>query len=75
MLLRSSCPRSLWTIAQGKLDQINRVQEIGELAISLANRLESLRGSSGKISYMLQKRITRCSTIIIHNRNIPGLEI
>jgi proteic killer suppression protein len=34
----------LWPNAQRKLDQINRVREIGELAIPPANRLERLRG-------------------------------
>ena len=43
-LARSCCPRSLWANAQRKLDQINRVREIGELAIPPANRLERLRG-------------------------------
>jgi len=43
-LARSCRPRSLWSIAQRKLDQINRVREIGELAIPPANRLERLRG-------------------------------
>ena len=38
------CPRSLWAIAQRKLDQINRVREIVELTIPPANRLERLRG-------------------------------
>lgn len=43
-LARSCCPRFLWTIAQRKLDQINRVREIGELSIPPGNRLERLRG-------------------------------
>ena len=41
---RSCAPVSLWAIAQRKLDQINRVREIGELAIPPGNRLERLIG-------------------------------
>ena len=41
---RRCCPRSLWEIAQRKLDQVNRVREVGELAIPPGNRLERLRG-------------------------------
>ena len=41
---RRTCPRTLWTVARRKLDQINRVQELRELAVPPGNRLESLRG-------------------------------
>lgn len=41
---RRCCPRDLWAIVRRKLDQINRVREIGELAIPPGNRLEHLRG-------------------------------
>lgn len=43
-LARRCCSQSLWSIARRKLDQINRVREIGELAIPPANHLERLRG-------------------------------
>ena len=43
-IARSCCPRSLWAIAQRKLDQINRVRDIVELAIPPGNRLERLHG-------------------------------
>lgn len=41
---RKCCPRSLWAIARRKLDQINRVGEVGELSVPPGNRLERLRG-------------------------------
>ena len=37
---RGTCPQALWTVARRKLDQINRVQELRELAIPPGNRLE-----------------------------------
>lgn len=41
---RRTCPRTLWTVAWRKLDQVNRVQELREVAVPPGNRLESLRG-------------------------------
>ncbi|NOZ21886.1 MAG: plasmid maintenance system killer protein [Planctomycetes bacterium] len=41
---RRTCPKALWTAAQRKLDQINRVRELRELAVPPGNRLERLRG-------------------------------
>ena len=41
---RRCCPRVLWETAQRKLDQVNRVREVDELAIPPGNRLERLRG-------------------------------
>jgi len=38
------CPRSVWAIARRKLDQLNRVRDLRELAIPPGNRLERLRG-------------------------------
>jgi len=42
----SCCPRSLWAVAQRKLDQIHRVRGVGELAIPPGNRLKRLRGKN-----------------------------
>ena len=44
---RRICPRVLWEIARRKLDQINRVRDIRELAVPPGNRLERLRGDRG----------------------------
>jgi len=58
---RSCCPRSLWTIAQRKLDQINRVLEIGELSIPPGNRLERLRGDrEGQYSIRINQKFRIC---------------
>ena len=40
-----ACPRILWSIARRKLDQINRVRDLRDLAIPPGNRLERLRGN------------------------------
>lgn len=58
---KSCCPRSLWTIAQRKLDQINRVREIGELSIPPGNRLERLRGNrEGQYSLRINQQFQIC---------------
>ena len=41
---RRTCPRVLWATARRKLDQVNRVQDIRELADPPGNRLEWLGG-------------------------------
>ncbi|MGB5687593.1 MAG: type II toxin-antitoxin system RelE/ParE family toxin [Candidatus Electrothrix sp.] len=41
---RKCCPKSIWSVARRKLDQINRIREIGELRIPPGNRLERLKG-------------------------------
>jgi proteic killer suppression protein len=42
---RRVCPRNLWPVARRKLDQINRVRNVLELAVPPGNRLERLRGN------------------------------
>jgi proteic killer suppression protein len=41
---RRICPQNVWSIARRKLDQINRVRELRDLAIPPGNRLEPLKG-------------------------------
>ena len=41
---RATCPAQLWPVARRKLTQINRVRDVGELAIPPGNRLERLGG-------------------------------
>ena len=41
---RKICPQSIWVVANRKLDQINRVQDVTELQIPPGNRLEQLQG-------------------------------
>jgi len=40
---RRACPRGLWKVARRKLDQIQRVKDLIELAVPPGNRLERLR--------------------------------
>ena len=41
---RKCCPKSLWSVARRKMDQLNRVRELNELNIPPGNRLERLKG-------------------------------
>jgi len=41
---RRVCHQTLWASARRKLDQINRVQKLRELAVPPGNHLEALRG-------------------------------
>jgi proteic killer suppression protein len=42
---RTTCPKTLWSTARRKLDQLNRVRDLMELAVPPGNRLERLRGN------------------------------
>lgn len=42
---RKACPRTLWPVARRKLDQLNRVSRLQDLAIPPGNRLERLKGA------------------------------
>ena len=58
---RQICPRNLWRIVLRKLDQINRVRELRELAIPPGNRLESLRGDrAGQYSIRINDQFRIC---------------
>ncbi len=60
---RRCCPRQLWTIARRKLDQINRVTQLGDLAIPPGNRLEALRGTRrGQHSIRINQQFRICFT-------------
>ena len=39
---RRTCPRALWAPGRRKLDQINRVRTLRDLAVPPGNRLERL---------------------------------
>ena len=41
---RATCPKTLWPTARRKLDQLNRVRDLVELAVPPGNRLERLGG-------------------------------
>lgn len=58
---RKTCPRGLWPIARRKLDQLNRVRDLGELAVPPGNRLERLRGGrSGQHGIRINEQYRIC---------------
>jgi len=58
---RRTCPGNLWRAAGRKLDQINRVRELRELAIPPGNHLERLRGNrSGPYSIRINDQYRIC---------------
>ena len=58
---RRACPHQLWTVARRKLDQINRVREVSELAVPPGNRLERLRGERrGQFSVRINDEYRIC---------------
>jgi proteic killer suppression protein len=58
---RRKCPRAAWAIARRKLDQINRVRDLRELAVPPGNRLERLRGDrSGQYSIRINDQYRVC---------------
>ena len=55
------CPQTLWPTARRKLDQINRVRELRDLAIPPGNRLERLRGDrAGQYSIRINDQYRIC---------------
>jgi len=58
---RRTCPRDLWPVARRKLDQVNRVRDLLELAIPPGNRLERLRANrSGQHSIRINDQYRLC---------------
>jgi len=58
---RRTCPRALWPTARRKLDQINRVRDVRELAVPPGNHLERLRGArSGQYSIRINDQYRIC---------------
>ena len=58
---RATCPSSLWSVARRKLDQLNRVRDVAELAVPPGNRLERLRGDrAGQYSIRLNEQYRIC---------------
>lgn len=58
---RRTCPRSLWAIATRKLDQLDSVVALAELAIPPGNRLEALSGSrKGQFSIRINEQFRIC---------------
>ncbi len=58
---RTCCPRSLWVVARRKLDQLNRVRDIGEIGLPPGNRLERLSGDrEGQYSIRINQQFRIC---------------
>ena len=58
---RRVCPRRIWGVARRKLDQINRVGDVNELAVPPGNRLERLRGERrGQYSIRINEQYRIC---------------
>lgn len=58
---RRVCPRDVWGVARRKLDQINRVRSLLELAIPPGNHLERLLGNrSGQHSIRINDQYRVC---------------
>ncbi len=58
---RRVCPRNLWEVAWRKLDQLNRVRDLKELATPPGNRLERLRGKrKGRHSIRINEQYRIC---------------
>lgn len=58
---RKRCPTTLWAVARRKLDQLNRVRELQDLAVPPGNRLEALRGDRvGQFSIRINDQYRIC---------------
>ena len=58
---RAVCPMSLWSVARRKLDQLNRVRALVDLAIPPGNGLERLVGDrAGQYSIRINDQYRVC---------------
>lgn len=58
---RRSCPQSLWEVAYRKLDQLDSVTELNDLAVPPGNRFEKLRGDRvGQHSIRINQQYRIC---------------
>jgi proteic killer suppression protein len=58
---RKTCPESLWQVAARKLDQLDSVVSLGELAIPPGNHLEALSGDrKGQHSIRINEQYRIC---------------
>ena len=58
---RRQCPEALWAVARRKLDQLNRVRDLRELATPPGNRLEALGGNRrGQFSIRINEQYRIC---------------
>ena len=58
---RRTCPQHLWSIAQRKLDQINRAAYVKDLSVPSGNMLEKLKHDrKGQMSIRINQRYRIC---------------
>ena len=58
---RKVCPVNIWSVARRKLDQINAVSDLKDLAQPPGNRLERLSGNrSGQYSIRINQQYRIC---------------
>lgn len=69
---RKRCPQALWAVARRKLDQLNRVRSLADLAVPPGNRLERLLGNRAN-QYSI--RINQQFRICFHWENDDAYEV
>jgi proteic killer suppression protein len=58
---RAVCPKRLWPVARRKLDQLDSVEQLGELRVPPGNRLEALGGDrEGEHSVRINEQYRIC---------------
>ena len=58
---RGACPRSLWSVAARKLDQLDSAEAINDLRVPPGNRLEKLSGDrAGEYSVRINDQFRIC---------------
>ena len=58
---RRTCPRSIWSTAFRKLDQIDSAAELGDLSVPPGNRLVALKGDrKGQHSVRINEQFRIC---------------
>lgn len=58
---RRICPLEAWAVARRKLDQVNRVRDLRDLAVPPGNHLEVLRGArAGEHSIRINDQYRIC---------------
>jgi proteic killer suppression protein len=71
---RATCPSSLWSVAQRKLQQLHRARDLRDLAAPSGNRLERLQGDRfGQFSIRVNLKYRVC--FFWENRYATQVEI
>jgi toxin HigB-1 len=71
---RRTCPRSLWSIAVRKFEQLDSLQSLTDLRVPPGNRLEALRGErEGRHSIRINEQYRIC--FVWQDDDALGVEI